>query len=140
MTAVIPQVSWADSGPTRADLGSTWAAGPVPEARKWPRHAQGSILRTWRPFWTHFGAFSPIWGQTAYLRLEHCDIATIETSETSTLCVETTQMSALATEDMSAAETGQMSSVETGQMSAVETGQRSAVETRQMSSAETRQM
>ena len=54
MMAVIPQVSWADSGPTRADLGSTWAAGPVPKARKWPRHARGSILRTWRPFWTHF--------------------------------------------------------------------------------------
>ena len=44
------------------------------------------------------------WGQTAYLRLEHCDIATIETSETSTLCVETTQMSALATEAMSPVE------------------------------------
>ena len=58
-----------------------------------------------------------------YLRLEHCDIATIETSETSTLCVETRQMSVLATEEMSAVETGQMSSVETGQMSAVETGQ-----------------
>ena len=60
MTAVIPQVSWGDSGPTWAALGSTWAAGPVPEARKWPRHARGSILRTWRPFWTHFGPFSPI--------------------------------------------------------------------------------
>ena len=34
------------------------------------------------------------------LRLEHCDIATVETSETSTLCVETRQMSALATEDI----------------------------------------
>ena len=30
--------------------------------------------------------FSPILGQTAYLRLVHCDIATIEISETSTLC------------------------------------------------------
>ena len=77
-----------------------WAAGPVPEARKWPRHARGSILSTWRPFWTHFGAFSPILGQTAYLRLEHCDIATVETCETSTLCVETGQMSVLATKDM----------------------------------------
>ena len=80
-----------------------------------------------------FRAPSPIYGQTAYLRLEHCDIATIETSETSTMCVETRQMSVLATEEMSAAETGQMS-VETGQMSAAETGQMSAVETRQMSS------
>ena len=42
------------------------------------------------------------YGQTDYPRLEHCDIATNETSETSTLCVETTQISALATEDMSA--------------------------------------
>ena len=38
--------------------------------------------------------------QSAYLRLEHCDIATMETSETSTLCVETRQMSVLATEDI----------------------------------------
>ena len=52
----------------------------------------------------------------AYLRLEHCDIATIEISETSTLCVEPRQMSVLATEEMSAVETGQMSSVATGQM------------------------
>ena len=44
-------------------------------------------------------------GQTAYLRLEHCDIATIETSETLTVCVETRQMSGLATEDVSAVET-----------------------------------
>ena len=44
-------------------------------------------------------------GQTAYLRLGHCDIATIETSETSTLCVETRRMSVLATEEMSAVET-----------------------------------
>ena len=71
---------------------------------------------TWRPFWTHFGPFSSIEGQNAYLRLEHCDIATIETSETSTLCVETGQMSA--------AETGQMSAVETRQMYSIKTGQR----------------
>ena len=32
------------------------------------------------------------------MRPEHCDIATIETSETSTLCVDTRQMSGLATE------------------------------------------
>ena len=37
----------------------------------------------------------------------------METSETSTLCVETRQMSVLATEEMSVVETGQMSSVET---------------------------
>ena len=40
------------------------------------------------------------------MRLEHCDIAALETSERSTLCVETRQMSALATEDMSDVETG----------------------------------
>ena len=47
--------------------------------------------------------------ETPQLRLErpqHCGVWTIESSETSTLCVET----------------GHMSSVETGQMSAVETG------------------
>ena len=43
------------------------------------------------------------------MRIEHCDIATIETSETSTLCVEARHMSVLATEEMSAVETGQMS-------------------------------
>ena len=37
-----------------------WAAGPDPEARKWQRHARGPILKNWRPFWTHFGPFSPI--------------------------------------------------------------------------------
>ena len=36
--------------------------------------------------------FRAISGQTAYLRLEHCAIATIETSETSTLCVEKKQV------------------------------------------------
>ena len=66
-------------------------------------------------------------GQLRLLRLEHCDIGTVETSETSTLCVETTQMSALATEDMSAVETGPMSAAETGQMSAVEIRQMSSV-------------
>ena len=34
------------------------------------------------------------------LRLQQCDIGTVETSETSTLCVETRQMSVLATEDI----------------------------------------
>ena len=34
------------------------------------------------------------------MRLEHWDIATVETSETSTLCVEPRQGSALATEDI----------------------------------------
>ena len=70
--------------------------------------------------------------QLRLLRLEHCDIAAVEASETSTLCVEARQMSVLATDEMPA--------VETGQMSAVEKGLMSAVETRQMSSAETRQM
>ena len=78
--------------------------------------AQGAILKTWRLFWTYFGSFLMIQGQVHYLRLEHRDIATIETSETSTLCVETRQMAGLATEDMSSVETGQMSSVETEQM------------------------
>ena len=52
--------------------------------------------------------------QLRLLRLQQCDIRTIETSETSTLCVETGQISALATEDMSAVETGPMSAAETG--------------------------
>ena len=34
------------------------------------------------------------------MKLAHCDIATVETSETSTMCVETGQMSVLATEDI----------------------------------------
>ena len=38
--------------------------------------------------------------QLRLLRLQHCDIATVETSETSTLRVETRQMSVLATEDI----------------------------------------
>ena len=50
-----------------------------------------------------------IWGQTDYLRLEHYDIGTVETSETSTLCLEARQMSVLATEEMSAVETRLMS-------------------------------
>ena len=44
--------------------------------------------------------------QLRCVRFEHCDIAALETSETSTLCVETRQMSVLATEDMSDVETG----------------------------------
>ena len=122
--------------------------GRVPEAWERPCDAFRWILRPWRPFWTHFGPFLTILGQTDYLRLEHCDIGTVESSETSTLCVETKQMSVvateempvLATEEMFTVEKGQMSAVERGQMSAVETGQMSAVETRQASSAETRQM
>ena len=110
-------------------FGRFLAVGHDPEARKWPGHAWGSIPKTWRPFWTRFGPFSSIWGRTDFLRLEHCDIATSETSETSTLCVETRQMSVLATEEMSAVETGQMSAAETGQMSAVETRQMSTIAT-----------
>ena len=49
--------------------------------------------------------------QLKLLRLEHCDIGTVEISETSTLCVETRQMPVLATEEMSAVETQQMPSV-----------------------------
>ena len=60
--------------------------------------------------------------QLRLLRLEHCDIGALEISETSTLCVETSQISIRATEEMSAVGTGQMSFVETGQMSAAETG------------------
>ena len=44
--------------------------------------------------------------QLRLLRLEHCDIWTVETSETPTLCVETRLMSGLATEEMSAVGTG----------------------------------
>ena len=39
-------------------------------------------------------------GQTAFLKLEHCDIRTVATSETPPLCVETGQMFVLATEDI----------------------------------------
>ena len=48
-------------------------------------------------------------GPDDYLRLEHCDIATVETSETSALSVETTQMTALATEDQSHASQNELS-------------------------------
>ena len=65
-----------------------------------------------------------ILGQLRVLRLEQCDIGTVETSETSTLCVETREMSVLAAEEMSGVETGQMSAVETRQMYSIETGQR----------------
>ena len=65
--------------------------------------------------------------QLRLLGLELCDNGRVETSETSTLCVETRQMSVLATEEVSAVETGQMSAVETGQMSSDETRQMSSV-------------
>ena len=51
-----------------------------------------------------------ILGQLRLLRLQQCDIGTVD--GTSTLCDETRQMSVLATEEMSAVETGQMSAVE----------------------------
>ena len=53
-------------------------------------------------------------GQLRLLRLQHCDIGTVEISETSTLCVETRQMSFLATAEMSVLATEEMSAVETG--------------------------
>ena len=62
-------------------FGGFLAAGLVPEAWKWPRHAWGSILKSWRPFWTHFGPFLMIWGRTDFLRLEHCAVGTVETSD-----------------------------------------------------------
>ena len=62
-----------------------------------------------------------IWGQTAYLRLEHCDIATIETSETSTLCVETRQMFVLAAEDICLVSTADICPVSTADICAVST-------------------
>ena len=43
---------------------------------------------------------SVILPQLRLLRLEHCDIGALETSETSTLCTEAGQMSVLATEDI----------------------------------------
>ena len=39
-------------------------------------------------------------GQTTFLRLQHCDIGTSGTPETSPFCVKTKQMPALATEDI----------------------------------------
>ena len=65
------------------------ATGPVPEARERPCDSFGRILRPWRPFWTHFGSFLMTLGQTDFLRLEHCDIGTVGTYATATLCVET---------------------------------------------------
>ena len=44
--------------------------------------------------------------QLRCVRLERCDIAALEISETSTLCVEMRQLSVLATENMSVVETG----------------------------------
>ena len=41
-------------------FGGFFAAGPVLEVRKWPRHAWGSILKAWRRFGIHFKQFSPI--------------------------------------------------------------------------------
>ena len=57
-----------------------------------------------------------VFGRTDFLRLEHCDLGTVEISETSTLCVETGQMLmlVLATKELSAAEKRQVSSAETG--------------------------
>ena len=74
----------------------------MPEARKRLGEARGPILRIWRPFWTHFGPFSSNQGQTAYLRPEHCDIATVETSETSTdICpVSAADICPVSTEDI----------------------------------------
>ena len=43
--------------------------------------------------------------QLRFLRLEHCDVAAVEISETSTVCVETGQMSAAETRQMSSPET-----------------------------------
>ena len=58
-------------------------------------------------------------------------MATIEISETSTLCLETREMSDLAAEEVSAVETRQVSAVEAGQMTAVETRQMYRTETGQ---------
>ena len=67
-------------------LGSILAVlgrGTSPRGEKMGE-ARGPILRTWRRFWTHFGPFSSIWGQIAYLRLEHCDIAAADIRPVST--------------------------------------------------------
>ena len=55
-----------------------------------------TILDPFRTIFVHSGPDRQ--PQLRLLRLEHCAIATIETSETSTLCVEARQMSVLATE------------------------------------------
>ena len=58
------------------------------------------------PFWPIFNDLGPDCLSQCDLNKKHCDIATIETSETSTLCVETRQLSVLATGNMSVVETG----------------------------------
>ena len=47
-----------------------WAR-PVPKAPEEPWDSRGPILRTWRPFSTHFGSFLGIWAGLLYLRLQH---------------------------------------------------------------------
>ena len=72
-------------------------------------------------------------GQTACRKLKHCDMVTIETSETSTFCVQIRQLSVVATAEMPVLATEKRSAVETRPMTSVETRQMSSVETTQMS-------
>ena len=60
-------------------------------------------------------------GPAAYLRLEHSDLATVETSETSTSCVETRQMSVLATGDTCLVSTADICPVSTADIYPVST-------------------
>ena len=59
--------------------------------------------------------------QLTLLRLQQCDIGTIETSETSTLCVDTRQMSALATEAINPVSTADICPVSTADICPVST-------------------
>ena len=43
----------------------------VPKAPEEPWDSRGPILRTWRPFSTHFGPFVGFWVGPPYLRLQH---------------------------------------------------------------------
>ena len=59
--------------------------------------------------------------QLRFLRLQQCDIGTIEISETSTLCVETRQMSVLATEAICLVSSGDIRPVSTADICPVVT-------------------
>ena len=74
------------------------------------------------------------------LRLEHCDIGRVETSETSALRDETKQMSVLATEDICLVSTADICPVPTADIYPVPTEDRTAAGRRAaavMSSVET---
>ena len=83
VSAIFSQVFGRGTGPKRSEMavGFIWVDS----------RGLATVLDPFRAIFADLG-------RTAYLGLEHCDIWTVETSETSTLCVETRQMSVLAAE------------------------------------------